>query len=84
MEDVDLTPSGDASVQLNRFLDQIPQALSRLSVDLSVKWQSRTARDEFGEGQGSPCYRAHFGRDEPEFTWEKTNKADEIRALAGL
>ena len=26
----------------------------------------------------------HFGREEPEFTWEKTNKADEIRELAGL
>ena len=36
-----------------------------------------------------PIYRqtaayGHFGRSEPEFTWEKTNKADEIRALAGL
>ncbi|MCJ7830843.1 MAG: methionine adenosyltransferase [Desulfobacterales bacterium] len=26
----------------------------------------------------------HFGRSEPDFTWEKTNKADEIRAKAGL
>ena len=26
----------------------------------------------------------HFGREEPEFTWEKTNKVDEIRELAGL
>jgi len=26
----------------------------------------------------------HFGRDEPEFTWELTNKAEEIRALAGV
>jgi S-adenosylmethionine synthetase len=26
----------------------------------------------------------HFGRTEPEFTWEKTNKADEIRAMAGI
>jgi len=26
----------------------------------------------------------HFGRDEPEFTWEQTNKAEEIRALAGV
>jgi S-adenosylmethionine synthetase len=26
----------------------------------------------------------HFGREEPEFTWEKTNKAEEIRELAGL
>ncbi len=36
-----------------------------------------------------PIYRktaayGHFGRDEPEFTWEKTNKADEIRKLAGI
>ncbi len=26
----------------------------------------------------------HFGRNDPEFTWEKTNRADEIRALAGI
>ena len=26
----------------------------------------------------------HFGRTEPEFTWENTNKAEEIRSLAGL
>lgn len=26
----------------------------------------------------------HFGRDEPEFTWEKTNRAAALRAAAGL
>jgi len=26
----------------------------------------------------------HFGREEPEFTWEKTDKADELREIAGL
>ena len=26
----------------------------------------------------------HFGRDEPEFTWEKTNKADIIREKAAI
>ncbi len=26
----------------------------------------------------------HFGRDEPEFTWERTNKAHELAALAGM
>ncbi len=36
-----------------------------------------------------PIYRktaanGHFGREEPEFTWEKTNKVEEIRELAGL
>jgi len=36
-----------------------------------------------------PIYRktsayGHFGRTEPEFSWEQTNKADEIRQLAGL
>jgi S-adenosylmethionine synthetase len=36
-----------------------------------------------------PIYRktaafGHFGRNEPEFTWERTNKAAAIRADAGL
>jgi S-adenosylmethionine synthetase len=26
----------------------------------------------------------HFGRDEPEFTWERTDKAQVLRDLAGL
>jgi S-adenosylmethionine synthetase len=26
----------------------------------------------------------HFGRDEPEFTWERTDKAQTLRAAAGL
>jgi S-adenosylmethionine synthetase len=26
----------------------------------------------------------HFGREEPEFTWEKTDRADELRRAAGL
>lgn len=26
----------------------------------------------------------HFGRDEPEFTWEKTDKAADLRKAAGL
>jgi S-adenosylmethionine synthetase len=36
-----------------------------------------------------PIYRktaafGHFGRAEPEFSWEKTDKADALRAAAGL
>ena len=26
----------------------------------------------------------HFGRNDPDFTWEKTNQADRLRELAGL
>jgi S-adenosylmethionine synthetase len=26
----------------------------------------------------------HFGRNDPDFTWEHTNKADQIREMAGL
>ena len=26
----------------------------------------------------------HFGRNEPEFTWERTDKADALRSAAGL
>ncbi|MFU0842016.1 MAG: S-adenosylmethionine synthase [Burkholderia sp.] len=29
------------------------------------------------------CY-GHFGREEPEFTWERTDKAEALRAAAGL
>jgi len=36
-----------------------------------------------------PIYRnsaayGHFGRTEPEFKWEATDKADELRAAAGI
>jgi S-adenosylmethionine synthetase len=36
-----------------------------------------------------PIYRktaayGHFGREEPEFTWERTDKAAELAADAGL
>jgi S-adenosylmethionine synthetase len=36
-----------------------------------------------------PIYRktaanGHFGREDPDFTWEKTHRVDEIRELAGL
>ena len=36
-----------------------------------------------------PIYRktssyGHFGRTDPDFTWEKTNRADEIKAKAGI
>lgn len=36
-----------------------------------------------------PIYRntaayGHFGRDDPEFTWERTDKVDELRSAAGL
>jgi S-adenosylmethionine synthetase len=36
-----------------------------------------------------PIYRktaayGHFGRELPEFTWERTDKVDEIRAQAGI
>ncbi len=26
----------------------------------------------------------HFGREDPDFSWEKTNRAAEIREMAGL
>jgi S-adenosylmethionine synthetase len=29
------------------------------------------------------CY-GHFGRSEPEFTWEQTNRVDELKKAAGV
>jgi len=33
--------------------------------------------------QKTACY-GHFGREEPEFAWERTDKADILRREAGL
>ena len=33
--------------------------------------------------QKTACY-GHFGRDDPDFTWEKTDKTDELRETAGI
>ncbi|MDH5232630.1 MAG: methionine adenosyltransferase [Gammaproteobacteria bacterium] len=33
---------------------------------------------------GSTAAYGHFGREEPEFSWEKTDKADALKAAAGL
>jgi len=33
---------------------------------------------------GKTAAYGHFGRDEPEFTWEATDKAAALRAAAGL
>jgi S-adenosylmethionine synthetase len=33
---------------------------------------------------GKTAAYGHFGRDEPEFTWEATDKAEQLRADAGM
>ena len=33
---------------------------------------------------GKTASYGHFGREEPEFTWEKTDKAEALRKAAGL
>jgi S-adenosylmethionine synthetase len=33
--------------------------------------------------KNTACY-GHFGRNEPEFTWEKTNRVDDLRKAAGI
>lgn len=52
-------------MELNRFLEQIPLALSRLTPDLLVLDQSGAARETHGDGVGKRCYESYFGRTEP-------------------
>jgi len=48
------------------------------------------AGDDFRLLEGTPAIYektaayGHFGRDEPEFTWERTDRAEALRAAAGL
>ena len=56
---------------VNEFFDLRPKGIVKM-LDLLRPIYKKTAA--YG----------HFGRDEPEFTWEKTDKAAELRAAAGL
>jgi len=33
---------------------------------------------------GKTSANGHFGREDPDFTWERTDRAEEIKSLAGL
>lgn len=56
---------------VNEFFDLRPKGIVK-TLDLLRPIYKKTAA--YG----------HFGREEPEFTWEKTDKAAELRAAAGL
>jgi len=56
---------------VNEFFDLRPKGIVKM-LDLLRPIYKKTAA--YG----------HFGREEPEFTWEKTDKAAELRAAAGL
>ena len=56
---------------VNEFFDLRPKGIVKM-LDLLRPIYKKTA--SYG----------HFGREEPEFTWEKTDKAAELRAAAGL
>jgi len=62
----------DAIVELiNQHFDLRPAAIIR---DLQLRRPIFKKTAAYG----------HFGRNEPEFTWEKTDKADAIRKQTGL
>ncbi|MEN3031631.1 hypothetical protein [Chromobacterium amazonense] len=46
-----------------------------LSWPLSLRWVSAAS---------SACTLSDFGREEPEFSWERTDKVEALRADAGL
>ncbi len=47
------------------IFDQIPEVISRLGPRYELVAQNRHSLERFGPSVGEPCYRAHFGRDDP-------------------
>ena len=46
------------------ILDQLPEVVSRLGPEgLEVRGQNKASLEEHGDTAGTPCYKAHFGRD---------------------
>jgi S-adenosylmethionine synthetase len=67
--------------------EHIPR--SRIAELVRHNFDLRPAALRDGLQLARPIYRAtaaygHFGRDEEAFTWERTDKADQLRAQAGL
>ncbi|GAA5001763.1 methionine adenosyltransferase [Actinopolymorpha pittospori] len=56
---------------VQQVFDLRPAAIIR---DLDLRRPIYTATAAYG----------HFGRDEPDFTWERTDRADDLRSAAGL
>lgn len=46
------------------LFEQIPEVMSRLGTDLSIRAQNSLSIERYGNAEGVPCYKAHFGRDE--------------------
>lgn len=45
-----------------RLFEQIPETVSVLDADLTVRTQNRRSRETHGTVAGRPCFEAHFGR----------------------
>ncbi len=45
--------------------ESIPEVISCLRTDLTVRGQNRMSVEKFGSHTDMPCYTAHFGRDSP-------------------
>ena len=71
-----------------------PKAPARSTTRRSASWSARSSRSRPSGiikhlDLRRPIYRktaagGHFGRNEPEFTWERTDKADALRQAAGM
>jgi S-adenosylmethionine synthetase len=67
--------------------EQVPLATIRKLVDEHFDLRPAAFRQHLQLNRpifGKTAAYGHFGRDDPDFTWERTDKADELRAAAGL
>jgi len=59
------------------------ESIVRKNFDMTPKGIMKTLNLRRPIYQKTACY-GHFGRTEPEFTWEKTDKAAKLKKKAGL
>jgi S-adenosylmethionine synthetase len=67
--------------------EQVPLATIRKLVDEHFDLRPAAFRRHLQLNRpifGKTAAYGHFGRDDPDFTWERTDKADALRAAAGL
>jgi S-adenosylmethionine synthetase len=67
--------------------EQVPLAMIRKLVDEHFDLRPAAFRRHLQLNRpifGKTAAYGHFGRDDPDFTWERTDKAADLRAAAGL
>ena len=70
--------------ETNKIPEEEIEKILNSHFDMKTSLNSFSSRPKEDQFTKKTAGYGHFGRNESEFTWEKTDKAEELRKAAGL